>query len=80
MFTEAIVTPVSWDDWPAAAGIFRALRSEVGERLVLEDNVFVERILPASVLRELGETEMAVYRRRFTAAASPRPVSRVGRR
>lgn len=73
VFTEAIVTPLTWDDWPAAAaGIFRAMRSEAGERLVLEDNVFVERILPASVLRELGEAEMAVYRRRFTEAGESR--------
>ena len=73
VFTEAIVTPVTWDDWPAAAtGIFRALRSEVGERLVLEDNVFLERILPASVLRDLGEDEMAVYRRRFAEAGESR--------
>jgi len=73
VFTEAIVTPVTWDDWPdAATGIFQALRSEVGERLVLEDNVFVERILPASVLRDLGEDEMAVYRRRFTEAGESR--------
>jgi haloalkane dehalogenase len=73
VFTEAIVTPVSWADWPAAAtGIFQAMRSEVGERLVLQDNVFVERILPASVLRELGEAEMAVYRRRYTEAGESR--------
>ena len=73
VFTEAIVTPMTWDDWPdAATGIFQAMRSDAGERLVLEDNVFVERILPASVLRDLGEDEMAVYRRRFTEAGESR--------
>lgn len=72
-FTEAIVTPLTWGDWPdAATGIFKALRSDVGERLVLEDNVFVERILPASVLRDLGEDEMAIYRRRFAEAGESR--------
>lgn len=73
VFTEAIVTPVTWDDWPAAAaGIFRAMRSDAGEELVLERNVFVERILPASVLRGLGEAEMAVYRRRYTEPGESR--------
>ncbi|MDQ2757274.1 MAG: haloalkane dehalogenase [Actinomycetota bacterium] len=72
-FTEAIVTPLTWDDWPqAATGIFSAMRSDAGERLVLENNVFVERILPASVLRDLGEDEMAVYRRRFAEAGESR--------
>ena len=32
--------------------IFRAMRSEAGEEIVLDKNVFVERILPASVLRQ----------------------------
>lgn len=73
VFTEAIVTPLTWDDWPAAAtGIFQAMRSDAGEQMVLQDNVFVERILPSSVLRGLGETEMAVYRRPFIAAGESR--------
>ena len=33
--------------------------------MVLQKNVFVERILPASVLRRLTEEEMAVYRRPY---------------
>ncbi len=65
-FMEAIVTPLTWSDWPEAArGIFQALRSPAGEELVLDKNVFVERILPASVLRGLSEEEMAAYRRPF---------------
>jgi haloalkane dehalogenase len=63
---EAIVRPVTWAEWPEAARkIFQAMRSPAGEEMVLEKNVFVERILPASVLRGLGETEMAVYRRPY---------------
>ncbi len=66
VYMEAIVRPMVWDDWPEAArGIFQAMRSPAGEELVLEKNVFVERILPASVLRGLGEEEMAVYRRPY---------------
>jgi haloalkane dehalogenase len=65
-YTEAIVTPVTWDDWPdAARDIFAAMRSEQGEDLVLERNVFVERILPASILRELSAEELDEYRRPY---------------
>jgi haloalkane dehalogenase len=65
-YMEAIVTPVIWDDWPdAARSIFQALRSDAGEMLVLEKNLFVERILPASIIRELTDGEMATYRAPF---------------
>lgn len=65
-YMEAIVRPVTWAEWPdAARGIFQAFRSEAGESMVLDDNVFVERVLPGSVLRKLGEAEMAAYRRPF---------------
>ncbi len=65
-YTEAIVTPVTWDDWPdAARGIFQAMRSEAGEELVLDKNVFVERILPASVVHPLAEQDLDEYRRPF---------------
>lgn len=65
-YMEAIVRPVTWDEWPEAARrIFQALRSPAGEEMVLQKNVFVERILPASVLRRLGEDEMARYRRPY---------------
>lgn len=62
-YMEAIVRPVSWAEWPdAARGIFRAFRSETGEDMVLANNVFVEAVLPGSVLRTLTEQEMDVYR------------------
>ena len=38
-------------------------RSESGEGMILEKNVFVERVLPGSVIRRLSEEEMAAYRR-----------------
>jgi len=64
---EGIVCPVaSWDDWPEAARkIFQGLRSPAGEEMVLEKNLFVEAILPGSILRKLEDEEMAVYRRPF---------------
>lgn len=66
-YMETIATPIErWDDWPEAArGIFQGMRSEKGEELVLERNLFVERILPGSVLRGLTPQEMAVYNRRY---------------
>ncbi len=65
-YMETIVVPLAWDDWPERArGIFQALRSPAGEEMVLDKNLFVERILPASVLRDLGEAEMAAYRKPF---------------
>ena len=66
VYMEAIVRPVTWDEWPEAArGIFQTMRSPAGEEIVLQKNVFVERILPASVVRGLTEEEMAVYRRPY---------------
>jgi haloalkane dehalogenase len=67
VYMEAIARPIaSWDEWPEAARkIFQDLRSEAGEEMILEKNLFVEAILPGSVLRDLSEEEMAVYRRPF---------------
>lgn len=64
VYMEAIVQHLrSWDDWPEGArAIFQGMRSEGGEAMVLEKNVFVERILPASVIRGLTDAEMKVYR------------------
>jgi haloalkane dehalogenase len=61
-YMEAIALPMSWRDFGDAADIFRALRSDIGERMILEDNFFVEAILPRNVIRGLGEQEMIAYR------------------
>ncbi len=66
-YMEAIVKPVTWNDWPEAArGIFQGLRSDAGEGMILQKNVFIENILPASIQRQLSEDEMAEYRRPFS--------------
>ena len=66
VYMEAIVQPLTWAQWPEKARqIFQAMRSPAGEEMVLQKNVFVERILPLSVLRGLTEEEMAVYRRPY---------------
>ena len=62
-FMETILIPITWDDWPEAAmRIFEGMRSDAGEALVLTKNVFVERILPGSVLNPISPADMAVYR------------------
>lgn len=65
-YMETIAAPVTWADWPEAArNIFHAMRSEAGEEIVLRKNVFVERILPSSVLDPLPEAVLNVYRRPY---------------
>ncbi len=72
-YMEAIVTPVTWADWPEdARKVFQGFRSPAGEAMVLEKNVFVERVLPASVIRPLADEEMAEYRRPFAAPGEDR--------
>ncbi|UCC50859.1 MAG: haloalkane dehalogenase [Anaerolineaceae bacterium] len=73
VYMEAIVQTLSWANWPEASRkIFQAMRSPVGEEIVLQKNIFVERILPASVLRPLTDEEMAVYRRPYLEAGESR--------
>jgi haloalkane dehalogenase len=72
-YMEAIVMPVTWEQWPdAARPIFQAFRSPAGEEMVLGKNVFVERVLPGSVLRDLTDEEMTEYRRPFIEAGERR--------
>lgn len=63
---EAIYDRMAWDDWPESSRkIFQGLRGDSGEEMILKKNVFVEKILPASILRQLTEAEMDEYRRPF---------------
>lgn len=66
-FMEGIVAPIaSWDHWnEQAKPVFQGLRSSSGEDMILNKNLFIERILPGSILRDLSDEEMAVYRRPF---------------
>jgi len=70
---EAVAAPLGWSDLPEHAHpLFKALRSPEGERMVLEDNIFIERILPQAVLRELTADEMGSYRHPFRKAGEGR--------
>ncbi len=73
IFMEAIVAPLSWDDWPEnARNIFQLMRSEAGEELVLEKNIFVERILLNDSADGFSEEEKAEYIRPFKEAGEDR--------
>jgi haloalkane dehalogenase len=73
-YMEALVRPLDgWAEWPEAArSIFQRLRSPAGDQMILDGNVFVERILPASVLRPLTDEEMGEYRRPFARPGDDR--------
>ena len=75
-YMEAIVMPLpSWDDWPEKArGIFQGFRSAKGEDLVLKRNLFIEGVLPSSILRKLSDEEMAAYRAPFALEADRQPM------
>jgi haloalkane dehalogenase len=72
-YMEAIVRPLTWDEWPEGAReAFQEMRSPAGEQMVLDGNFFVERILPSSILRELEPREMEEYRRPFSEPGESR--------
>jgi len=73
-YMEAIVMPITWEDWPEGArGIFQGFRSAKGEDLVLQRNMFVEAVLPSSILRDLTEKEMSAYRAPFDTPEHRQP-------
>jgi haloalkane dehalogenase len=74
IYMEAIVQPRRWEDFPSGRdAMFRALRSEQGEHLVLDENFFIEVVLPKSIIRRLSDEEMAAYRAPFRARESRLP-------
>ncbi|MFI6317229.1 haloalkane dehalogenase [Nonomuraea sp. NPDC050556] len=73
-YMEAIVQPRLWSDFPEGRDtLFRAMRGPEGVRLCLEENFFVETVLPKSVLRALTPEEMDAYRAPFTTRESRMP-------
>lgn len=73
-YMEGIVAPVSWDDWPEGArGVFKGFRSEKGEDLILKRNMFIEAVLPTSIIRNLTDKEMAAYRAPFSSPEDRQP-------
>jgi haloalkane dehalogenase len=72
-YMEAIVRPVTLAEWPEAARkVFVGMRSAAGDEMVLKNNVFIERILPGSILRKLTDAELTVYRKPYLEAGESR--------
>lgn len=80
-FMEFIQPTPSWEQFhqqPQARELFKAFRTPgQGERLILEENVFIERVLPHAMLRKLSDEEMAAYRAPFPTPASRKPILRL---
>ena len=73
-YMEGIVKSMEWEDWNEdAKGIFQGFRSPAGEEMILEKNLFIEAVLPGSILRKLSDAEMDEYRRPFNDKKSRRP-------
>ena len=73
-YMEALVSPVEWSEWPESArGIFQGFRSGKGEDLVLTRNLFVEGVLPNSIIRKLTDEEMDHYRAPFLTPDDRQP-------
>ena len=75
-YMEAIVRPLTWNEFPKnAKKIFKALRSDAGEEMILDKNVFIEKILPASIIRKLNDKEMQSYRKPFIKKGEDRSLN-----
>ncbi len=80
VFMEFVLPYPTWDDFirgSKAREIFRKFRTPgEGEKLILEENVFVERVLPGGMRHKLTDEEMAVYRAPFPTPQSRLPTWR----
>ncbi|EDV20736.1 uncharacterized protein TRIADDRAFT_60698 [Trichoplax adhaerens] len=73
VFMEALVGPSSWKGFPSISRkAFQRLRSKEGEKMVLDDNFFIEKLLPLSIMRKLSDEEMECYRRPFVQMGEAR--------
>jgi haloalkane dehalogenase len=77
-FMEAIIRPVTWDEWPEQARqMFQAFRTpDVGENMIMNQNMFVEGVLPGAIIRTLSDEEMNRYREPYVDPPSRKPTWR----
>ena len=74
-YMEAITQPRRWEDFPNGRdAIFQALRSAQGQRMVLDENFFIEGVLPKSIIRRLSDEEMEAYRTPYRARETRLPM------
>ena len=72
-YMEAVVKTLNWSDFPdLGRKVFQGFRSEAGESMILDKNMFVERVLPGAVIRDMTEAEMIVYRKPYLAEGEDR--------
>lgn len=76
-YFQTIMGDATWGSWPPpVADLFRKFRTPgLGEKLVLEDNVFVEKVFPANVLRDIPAEVWAEYRRPYLTPGEDRRVT-----
>ncbi|TDJ47492.1 MAG: haloalkane dehalogenase [Gammaproteobacteria bacterium] len=75
VYMEALVRSLTWNEWPEQIRpMFQALRGDAGEDMILDKNIFIERILPGSIQRQLSAAEMEAYRAPFPDAGEGRRV------
>ncbi len=74
-YMEGIVKELEWNDWnEKSRALFQALRSDAGDELILQKNVFIEKILLGSIIRELTQDEIEEYRKPFLNPGEDRRV------
>jgi haloalkane dehalogenase len=72
-FMEAVAMPIDWSDFPEPVrAVFQGFRSPQGEAMVLDNNMFVEAVLPGAIQRTLSDEEMDHYRKPFRNAGEDR--------
>lgn len=74
-FFETIIKPLTWGEWPPASkDIFQRFRTAgTGEEMILDQNLFVEAVLPGAVDRKLSDEEIDTYRAPFVERESRAP-------
>lgn len=73
-YMEGFVKEMKWEDWTEEGReLFQGFRSEAGEEMVMQNNLFVEMVLPVNILRKLSDREMNEYRRPFLEEKHRRP-------
>ena len=72
-YMEGIVKELKWEEWnEQSRGLFQAMRSDAGEELILKKNIFIEKILTGSIMRDLSDEELDRYREPFNKPGEDR--------
>ena len=72
-YMEGIVKELKWGEWnEQSRGLFQAMRSDAGEELILKKNIFIEKILTGSIMRDLSDEELDRYREPFNKPGEDR--------